>query len=255
MLVTYVAPNRAHHYTYAKALARAGHLQRFVAGFSRFSPRAPLPELGDRLLRADQLQNFYLASLRLRMPAALSDELAYLSKIWLDRSARKDALRSDLFLSYSGAGLGTFEALKRTQTAAVVEAVNSHVLVQERILREEHERLRLPFRGFHRRETARRVREYELADGIVCPSAFVRQSFLDQGVPPERLRTVPFGVTPFSGRAFGTSPVIFFAFFTWARSISARDSAIFSRLSENSAIRARNSGSSARERNRPASKT
>src|SRR5580698_9930994 len=112
MLVTYVSPNGAHHSIYARALARTGHLRRFVCGLSRFSPRASLPELGDKLLRIDHLQNFYLASLRLNMPGAVSEELTYLSKMWLDRCSQKDALRSDVFLFYSGAGLHTLGALK-----------------------------------------------------------------------------------------------------------------------------------------------
>ena len=91
MLVTYTAPNRAHHYTYAMALARAGVLRRFVTGVSRFSPRSPLPELGSRLLRADHLQNIYLASMRLGWPSAVNEELTYLSKIWLDRCSKRDS--------------------------------------------------------------------------------------------------------------------------------------------------------------------
>jgi glycosyltransferase involved in cell wall biosynthesis len=142
----------------------------------------------------DHLQNFYLASLRLGLPAFVSEELTYLSKMWLDKCARQDALQSDVFVFYSGAGLGTVRALKSTRVRGVVEAVNTHILVQKEILREEHERLRLPLRGFHPREVARRVKEYELADGIVCPSAFARQSFIDQGIPADRLRTVPFGM-------------------------------------------------------------
>jgi len=203
MLVTYVAPNRAHHYIYARLLAQGGQLQRFVSGFSRFSPRAPMPDLGDKLLRADHVQNFYLASLRLRWPSVMKEELTYQSKKWLDLWARKDALRSDAFLFYSGSGLQTLKALKSTRAIGVVEAVNSHVLVQERILREEHDRLDLPLKGFHRREVDRRVREYELADGIICPSQFSRQSFIEQGMDPARVRTVPFGVdvVPFREKA------------------------------------------------------
>jgi len=194
MLVTYVAPNRAHHYPYALALARAGHLQRFVCGVSRFSPWAPLPELGDKLLRRDEVQNFYLASQRLPLPAAVREELTYLSKIWLDWGSTKDALRSDLFFFYSGAGLSTLKTLKSTRVVGVLEAVNSHVLVQQEILREEHERLKLPMHGFHRREVARRVEEGERADAIICLSTFARQSFLDLGFAPDRVKVVPFGV-------------------------------------------------------------
>ena len=194
MLVTYVAPTRAHHYTYATALARAGHLQRFVCGFPRFSPRAPLQELGEKLLRMDHLQVCYLASLRLGLPSAVSEELFYLSRKWLDIRSKKDALQSDVFLFYSGAGLRTLEALRSTKVVGVVEAVNSHVLVQERILREEHERLGLPLHGFHPRDVARRIEEYERADAILCPSTFSRRSFLEMGKPAERVRAVPFGI-------------------------------------------------------------
>jgi len=193
MLVTYNAPNRAHHYAYATALARAGCLRAFVSAFSRFSPRAALPDVGDRLIRVDHIQNFYLASMRLRVPVVVSDELAYWSKLWMDYRSEKAARESDIFLFYNGAGLRTSERLRATPVARVVEVVNSHVLVQERIMREEHGLLGLPFRPFHRREVARRVKEYETADAILCPSGFVKRSFIEQGIPAERILTVPYG--------------------------------------------------------------
>ena len=193
--VTYTAPNRAHHYAYARALAEAGCLRAFVCGFSRFSPRAGLPEVTGKLIRADHLQNIYLASLMLRMPAAVTDELAYWSKRWLDRMSETPARQSNVFLFYSGAGLRTATRLQGSGVARVVEAVNSHVLVQERILCEEYGRIGLPFRRFHSREVARRVREYETADAILCPSDFVRQTFEDEGIPAARIFTVPYGMS------------------------------------------------------------
>lgn len=195
MQVTYTAPNRAHHYAYARALAEAGCLRAFVCGFSRFSPRAALPEVAGRLIRGDHWQNIYLASLKLRLPAAMTDELAYWSKLWLDRLSETPARQSNVFLYYSGAGLRTATRLRGSGVARVVEAVNSHVLVQERILREEYGRIGLPFRRFHPREVARRVREYETADAILCPSDFVRQSFEDEGIPAARIFTVPYGMS------------------------------------------------------------
>jgi starch synthase len=192
MKVTYNSPNRSHHYRYAAALARAGCLHAFVSGFSRFSPHAALA--GVPVVRADHVQNLYLAALRLRAPVRMSEELAYLSKLWLDRASTAPARESDLFLCYSGAGLRTFEQLRGSRTLAVVEAVNGHVLAQQRIMREETERLGLPLTGFPPREVARRVREYELADAILCPSGFVKETFVTQGVPADRVHVVPYGI-------------------------------------------------------------
>ena len=95
MLVTYSAPNRAHHCAYATALAHAGCLRAFVCGFSRFSPRAALPEVGNKLIRADHVQNFFIATQKLHFPAAISDELAYWSKHWIDRMSTAPAQESE----------------------------------------------------------------------------------------------------------------------------------------------------------------
>ena len=137
MRVTYNSPNRSHHYRYAAALARADCLHRFVSGFSRFSRQAALPEAEGKIVRADQWQNLYLASLRLRIPASFCDELAYRSKVWLDRCSETPARDSDLFLFYSGAGLDTAHRLEACGVVRMVEAVNSHVLTQKEIMEEE----------------------------------------------------------------------------------------------------------------------
>jgi starch synthase len=194
MQVTYNSPNRSHHYRYASALARAGCLRAFVSGFSRFSPRAALP--GVPIVRADHVQNLYLAALRLRAPARISEELAYLAKLWLDRRSLPSARASDLFLFYSGAGLRTMRRLRGSPTVCVLEAVNGHVLVQKRIMDEENRQLGLPLTGFPPREVARRVREVEGADAVVCPSHFVKDSFVSEGFPAERVHVVPYGIPP-----------------------------------------------------------
>jgi len=192
MKVTYNSPNRSHHYRYASALARAGLLRAFVSGFPRFGPRAALP--GVPVVRADHVQDLYLAALRLHAPAGVCENLAHAAKWWLDRRSTAPALASDLFLCYSGAGLRTLERLRGTKVVGAVEAVNGHVRVQERIMREEFARLGLPVTGFPPGEVARRVREYELADAILCPSQFVKESFVSEGFPADRIHVVPYGI-------------------------------------------------------------
>lgn len=191
--ITYTAPNRAHHYPYAVAFAKAGVLHRFVCGFPRWSPRADEPVLAEYIERCDAVQTVFLASLRLRAPARWSEWLAHASKCRLDRRSRSFAQNSTHFIFYNGAGLDTARRLRGSGVVRVVEVVNSHVENQEELLAEEYRRCGLPYRGIYRREKLRRVAEYEEADFILCPSGFARQSFLDRGFEPERIITSPYG--------------------------------------------------------------
>jgi alpha-maltose-1-phosphate synthase len=194
MKITYTSPNRPIHYHYAAAMHQADMLQAFVSGFPRFSPKSAMPELGSRLIRRDQVQCLYLASLRWPvLPATTSDFLAWASKVWLDRSSLDPARRSDLFLFYNGSGLRTCRSLRGSGVIRVVEVVNSHVLNQDSILREEHRAVKLDYDGIYHREIATRLEEYQEADWILCPSEFVRQSFVDRGFNPARLVKNPFG--------------------------------------------------------------
>lgn len=199
MNVVYTAPNRGHHYRYALALHRAGLLHKFVCGFSRFSPRAPFPEIGDKLARADGLQNVYLASLKLGAPKTWSDDLAYRAKIQQDRVSAQWLKKADVFLFYNGSGLYSCKKYHHTNLIKIVEAVNSHVDYQEQLLREEHLSQGLAWQPFHAKEKDRRMLEYEIADYILMPSEFVRKSFLAYGFPAEKLIKVPYGFNSYSG--------------------------------------------------------
>jgi len=199
MRTVYSAPNRAHHYGYARELFQAGMLKAFVAGFPRYSPRAPIPEIGTALRRADQLQTIGIASQKLGLPGTISAELAHWAKIQLDRSARTPLRDADIFLFYNGCGLKSARWFRQQGGITIVEAVNSHVLVQEQLLREEHQLLGLPWQPFHRRETRRRVAEVEEADYVMLPSKFVARSFVAQGIPDRRLLRVPYPMQTIAG--------------------------------------------------------
>ena len=194
MKVLYCAPVRSTHYGYALELFRAGMLQAFVSGVSRFAPNGALPEIGDKLFRADLLQNVYLAALRARLPKAVTDELAHVSKIFIDQACRGFTSKTNLFLYYNGCGLESARHVREAGGITMVEAVNSHVLYQEQIMRDEHQRLGLKWKPFHRRETRRRLLEYEEADRILVPSEFVRKSFIAQGINEAKVIKVPYPI-------------------------------------------------------------
>ena len=116
----------------------------------------------------------------------------------LDQASYPWAKESDVFIHYRTQGYLTTQRLRRAglPTLCVMEEVNSHVAVQDDLLQEELQRLGL---GGHRERSpdySLRLRAYEEADCILCPSEFVRRSFLAKGFAPEQLIKVNFGFPP-----------------------------------------------------------
>jgi glycosyltransferase involved in cell wall biosynthesis len=102
----------------------------------------------------------------------------------------------DVFHFLSSCGTRTQRLAKRSYGAVTVcDKGSSHVLRQDAILAEEYARwgfrYRPPFSpGIVRRE----LEEYDESDVILVPSSFVYQSFVEQKIPPERLRKITYGV-------------------------------------------------------------
>jgi glycosyltransferase involved in cell wall biosynthesis len=195
--ITYTSTNISHHYRYARELHRLGSLHAFVTAASRFSPRAAIDEMGDKLVRSDFWQNLYLAALRGRAPDAISGKLAMLSANSVDRAACHAASKSDVFLHYRTTGRSTTRWLRSAgcATLCVMEEVNSHVESCQSLLKDEFEKLG---RGTYQSsfpDHGRRVEAYEEADCILCPSSFVKRTFLERGFQEERLLMVNFGFT------------------------------------------------------------
>jgi len=208
MKITYTAPNRAHHYPYAEALNRAELLHAFISGFSRFSPRAALPAVGTKLKRHDFFQNLYLASMRLNTGQFITSVFNHLTNLSLDKASYKSAKASDAFIFYRTEGYTTTKRLKeeKAKTICIMEEVNSHVDNQFSIMQEEYRSLGQGKYPEKIPDHTTRLKMYESADYILCPSEFVKKSFIDKGFSPEKLLKVNFGFSP-SAHA-GQTPVI-----------------------------------------------
>lgn len=193
MRIIYVAPNRAHHYRYAIALHKYKILHKFISGFPRFSPRARLDIDSNLVDKVDFWQLIYLFSLKLRLPRWVTQWFALLPKLHLDYHTKKVLNGSNLILFYNGCGLWSLREAKKRGIVTVVEAVNSHVLYQDRLLKEEYRLLNLPWSELNTIELRRRVKEYEEADYILVPSDFVKKSFIEEGICPSKLLKVPYG--------------------------------------------------------------
>ncbi len=197
MKVVYNSPNRSHHYPYALALHKGNSLHAFISGVSRLSSRSPFPEINNKLVRKDFWQNIFLGCVKLKFPRFITNSINLKSKNAIDAASYQFARNADLFLFYNGCGLNTINKLKGSSVITVCECVNTHVGFQMDILEKEHALCNLGFHRDYEREYDKRIAEYEAADFLLCPSDFVKQSFLSKGISEKKIIINNYGMPNF----------------------------------------------------------
>lgn len=114
---------------------------------------------------------------------------------WYESASRR-ALgheEGDIFVGWSSTSLSLIRDARRRGMVTVVERGSSHIVEQERILREEHARYGHPMEDIPSAVIDQELAEYEEADFVAVPSGFVLDSFLRQGFPRDRLLLNPYG--------------------------------------------------------------
>ncbi|MCS7286209.1 MAG: glycosyltransferase family 4 protein [Anaerolineae bacterium] len=171
-------------YYAVRGLHRHGMLRRLLCGSFRPTeiPREKIRAIGlpDRALRK-------LASLD------SSGWLWHLQAVLYDFWASRHLEPADVFHVWGNYGLRSIQRARGMGMVTVVERANTHPIYQARLLKEEYARWGLTFR-VPRATLKRTLDEMALADYVVIPSEFVRQSFLEQEFPEDRLVCIPFGV-------------------------------------------------------------
>ena len=202
VLVTH--PGRQHSHQAALGLARAGLLAGYWSGvpateaelaripgwlrrrFVRYSPAALPHELARAVSWVPAMRR--LGDALLPAPAAARSDLfaCRLFDRWV--AGRLPAVRPAVVVACELSALETFKAARQHGVTTVLDAPSIHHHAQD------------ASHGFnepaavHRRKAAIKNAEVALADHIVVVSELARQTYLDAGVPAERVHVVPLGV-------------------------------------------------------------
>lgn len=202
MLVTH--PGRQHSHQIALSLAKAGMLAAYWAGvpsLDRHRRRVPRP-LWERFVRyapvalpEDRVRwASWAPALRrlgdLLLPSPLAAYTDFLACRWFDRwvAARLRTQAADAVVACEISALATFRRARQLGLMTLLDAPATHHRTQDR------------FSGERRPGSlGRRIRlvkdlEVALADHVLTVSAQARQSYVEAGVPPERVHCVPLGV-------------------------------------------------------------
>ncbi len=183
-----------HHFDLARELEARGYLKRIYSSF-------PWRRLGREGVSRPLVETFpwlhtplFVSGRYWQMPGFLGDYLTYQDFVLFDHWVASRVERCDVFVALSGSGLKTGRLVQRRGGKYVCDRGSSHIRYQYAIVREEHRRWGVAVKGCDPRIIAREEAEYAAADAITVPSEFARRSFLEMGVPDEKIVKVPLGV-------------------------------------------------------------
>jgi len=183
-----------HTFDLARELHQRGMLAGIFTGYPRFKLKGEgLPQ---GLIHCyPWLHGPYMAfSQKDKLGQAAVRYWEYLSRTTLDRHVAAHLPECDVFVGLSSSALESGKRAKARGARYVCDRGSTHIRVQDRLLREEHERWGLPYTPIDPRIVDLEEAEYAQADAITIPSTFNLRSFLEQGVPASKLKVIPYGV-------------------------------------------------------------
>jgi hypothetical protein len=184
---------RFHSFDLAEQLQRAGLLRAIFTPYPKF-------KLRDTRVDPALIRSFpwVLGAHRLLagqpVPLAVKQSLQHWSGQAIDQYAKLTRPDCEILMALSGGGLSSGEAVQRAGGRYVCDRGSTHMRYQMSILAEEYDLAGIPFNPDAERTILREEREYAQADAITVPSRFAARSFVERGVDPAKLHTIPYGV-------------------------------------------------------------
>ncbi len=191
MRVQVSSPTAFHVLDLARQMERLGSLSRFS---TLLPPSMTAGVPASKVKRQPLLLAPAYVAAKLR-PPFIKDALSRLTPRAFERWLPTTIAECDVFHALSGFGLQAHR-IARTRFGAVTvcDRGSSHIVYQDDLLRDEHARWGVAYAGIDRRTIERELAEYEECDLISVPSTFVRRSFIERGVPAEKLGLLTYGV-------------------------------------------------------------
>ena len=111
------------------------------------------------------------------------------------QASKKINPKGDILLAGSSSALHAIRYAKKIgYKVTILERGSSHIEYQYKILLQEQERYGIKKAVTHPRIIAKELLEYQEADFISVPSNFVKNTFLEYGVPSKKILLNPYGV-------------------------------------------------------------
>ncbi len=186
---------RFHAFNLAQELHRQGALSRLITSYPKFvAKRFDIPSNLTSTVLSNELIRRGWAHLPHSI-TSLTNPIGFFCDHFETRAARYIPDDADVYVGWSGVSLAGIKRASSKGMMTVVERGSSHIETQSRLVTEEYEQFGFRPRIAHPAVVEKELIEYETADFISVPSHFVRNSFIDEGIDPNKLIHVPYGVS------------------------------------------------------------
>jgi starch synthase len=183
-----------HHFDLARELERRGDLTAIFSTWPwRRLQREGLPHSKVHTFPWVHTPEFLAKRARI-LPRWLEDITGYTNALTFDEYTLRRIPECDVLIGISGSSLKTGRLVQQRGGRFLCDRGSSHQRYQEELVSSEYRRwgVNLPVSDI--RDTLREEEIYAMADGITVPSSFAARSFVEMGIPAEKVHTIPYGV-------------------------------------------------------------
>ena len=191
--VTVSVKGRFHGFDLARQLHERGMLGRLITTYPKFKIREwGIPDGKSSSILAQE----FLSRVVGRVPLSSRKRQAanfHLAVLYDHAASERIPPETSLFVGWSGSSTKSLRRAKSLGARTIIERGSTHIGFQDRILRDEYERLGLVWEGIDPRSIETEAEDYEATDFISVPSAFVRDTFVQYGVTATKILVIPYG--------------------------------------------------------------
>ena len=177
----------------ARQMEKRGWLEAIFTTYPRFKLRDEVGIPPEKVHCNWIVDTAMIAGGRFGLPL---DRIAMLDqfRVWQhDQWLKPRAVSCEAFVALSGTGGVSGPIAQKAGARWFCDRGSTHHRWQIRTLKEEFARWGLEMPPAWGSRTERECEEYEGADFIVVPSHFVRRTFIEEGVAPDKVAVVPYG--------------------------------------------------------------
>jgi glycosyltransferase involved in cell wall biosynthesis len=194
MKITISVLGRFHLFHLAKELQDHNFLARLITSYPKFEAvKYGLNPENITSLLSHEIHNRGWRQLS-RFTASLFNPQYLIFELYDRHAARHLMTPGDIFVGLSSCCLYSLRRARRMGAKTVLERGSSHMLYQREILTEEYRKFGLEKEVVHPQVVERELNEYQEADYISIPSTYVKETFIQQGIPAAKLIQTPYGV-------------------------------------------------------------